>query len=351
MLIDEQPGSVPGGSPDEVAADFAAKVRRMQAKFDAVLAVSVTSRCNLRCRHCGRNCTREGTDLSPELVSAICRDLPGLRPRVRELGITGGEPTLVPQAIRRLAEAAAACGCAACVMTNGSWATSPAAAKKIVRSFPGLHAIVISTDRHHLPFVPARSVRNAYEAGRESGLEVRILVTLSPERIEAEDALLEGIREFAGEDLMTQKLKPMGRARSMRAGFTYSAEPPLIPCTTSGPLIREDGTMIPCCRGLDWLPCGHPMCVGACTSGRFRTCSACCGCTRSCISCGPGACVNCSSAWGKPAPALTFPAVTSISTSATPAPHCVRPRRSARRWGLSKRIPGSASRSPQGGFT
>jgi organic radical activating enzyme len=263
MLIDEQSGSVRDGSPDRVAADFAAKVRRMQAKFDAVLAVSVTSRCNSMCRHCGRNCTHAGMDMSPELVAAICRDLPALRPRVKEVGITGGEPTLVPEAIRRLAEAAAACGCAACVMTNGSWATSPAAARKTVRSFPGLHAVVISTDRHHLQFVPARWVRNAYEAGRESGLEARVLVTVSPERIAAEDALLERIRAFAGDDLMTQKLKPMGRARSISAGFTYSAEPPLIPCTTSGPLVREDGIMIPCCRGLDWLPGGHPMCVGS----------------------------------------------------------------------------------------
>jgi organic radical activating enzyme len=264
MLIDEQAGLAPEGSPDDLAADFAARVRRMQAQFDAVLAVSVTSRCNLACRHCGRSCTNDGTDLAPALVTAICRDLPALRPRVKEIGITGGEPLLVPRAVRKLVEAAAACGCAACIMTNGSWATSPAAARRTVRPFPGLHAIVISTDLHHLAFVPVETVRNAYEAGREAGLEVRVLVTLSPERTAAEDALLEQVRTFAdADDLMTQKLKPMGRARSISAGFTYSEEPPLIPCTTSGPLIREDGVMIPCCRGLDWLPCAHPMCVGS----------------------------------------------------------------------------------------
>ena len=194
-------------------------------------------------------------------MDTICRQLPELLPWVKEIGITGGEPLLVPQVVRKLVEAAAP-HYAVCVMTSGYWASSSAEAKKIIQSFPGLHALVISTDPYHLPFVPVDKVRTAFESARELGLEARILITLTAQPGPTENLLLEQLKSFAKDDLMTQTLKPMGRASSIKEKFVYNEEVPLIPCTTLGPLIREDGQMIPCCHGLDWLPSGHPMCVG-----------------------------------------------------------------------------------------
>lgn len=247
----------------EAAVRAAAEVRRIQSEFGKVLGLSVTSRCNLLCRHCGRSCTGVGTDLPDELIARISRELPSISRGLREFGITGGEPMLCREKVRALTEIAAKCGIMPCVMTNAYWATTLSTAKEILRSFPGLQAIGLSTDRYHLPFVPLSAVRNAYEAGRETGLSVHVSITARLPLDGMDGELVAKVREFAGDDVIVQGLTPRGRARSLEERPRPSSEiPPLLPCTAAGPLIREDGVMVPCCRGLDWLPHGHVMSIG-----------------------------------------------------------------------------------------
>ena len=248
--------------PPDAAARVADEIRRIQAEFGKVLAGSVTSRCNLRCRHCGRSCVAEGDDLPDELIASIGAGLPSVSRGIREFGITGGEPMLCRDRVRSLSDMAADCGITACVMTNAYWATSVSIAKQVLRSFAGLQAIGVSTDRYHLPFVPLTHIRNACEAAREIGLGVRVSITAAvPHDIE-DERLIADVREFAGDDLLVQELAPRGRARSLKETPPTSSELPLLPCTSLGPLIREDGVVAPCCRGLDWLPHGHVMSVG-----------------------------------------------------------------------------------------
>ena len=55
------------------------------------LFFEITNRCNLRCRHCGSNCTGEGQALTTDEVEAVLRSAAPEDPMVC---LTGGEPML-----------------------------------------------------------------------------------------------------------------------------------------------------------------------------------------------------------------------------------------------------------------
>lgn len=57
------------------------------------LFFELTNRCNLRCMHCGSNCTGTGEMLS---VQDVCRVLDGLRGERPQICLTGGEPLMHP---------------------------------------------------------------------------------------------------------------------------------------------------------------------------------------------------------------------------------------------------------------
>ena len=57
------------------------------------LFFEITNRCNLRCRHCGSNCTGKGQALTADEVEAVLRSA---APEAPMVCLTGGEPMLHP---------------------------------------------------------------------------------------------------------------------------------------------------------------------------------------------------------------------------------------------------------------
>ncbi len=67
----------------------------------AYLIMVLTSRCNLRCRGCLQQADSSGIDMDDLLLERVLRRVDD--GRALHIQITGGEPTLVPEKIRRLA--------------------------------------------------------------------------------------------------------------------------------------------------------------------------------------------------------------------------------------------------------
>ena len=57
------------------------------------LFFEITNRCNLRCRHCGSNCTAHGQTLTVEDIKGVLKTIQGDKPSIC---LTGGEPMMHP---------------------------------------------------------------------------------------------------------------------------------------------------------------------------------------------------------------------------------------------------------------
>jgi MoaA/NifB/PqqE/SkfB family radical SAM enzyme len=93
----------------------------------------------------------------------------------------GGEPTLLGEELLDALAYLDQQGIFTRIVTNAFWAETPASAKAMVNDLreAGLHEINISTDEFHLPFIPIKSVRNAWEACKRQGFESVIIALAS----------------------------------------------------------------------------------------------------------------------------------------------------------------------------
>src|SRR5690348_622726 len=94
-----------------------------------VLGVLLTSKCNFTCRHCCNESAPANTHTARfEDIARLIDESCGI-PSIREVGISGGEPFLFVELLRRVVLHAAACGLQASVTTNGFWGRSRGAAR------------------------------------------------------------------------------------------------------------------------------------------------------------------------------------------------------------------------------
>ncbi len=121
--------------------------RRLETRVHPLryLFLEVTSRCNLRCRHCGSDCDRtprEGELTTGEWLAVVDRIADGFDPRSLVLVITGGEPLCRPDLDDILARIQAR-GLAWGMVTNGQ-ALGPAALQHLLGR--GLRSLTVSLD-------------------------------------------------------------------------------------------------------------------------------------------------------------------------------------------------------------
>ena len=103
------------------------------------LFFEITDRCNLKCRHCGSNCTAKGQALTVEEIEATLRTIQGEKPTIC---LTGGEPMLHP-AFFKIAELVRSLGFYWGMTTNATLIDDEAAAK-LKRA--GLATVSVSLD-------------------------------------------------------------------------------------------------------------------------------------------------------------------------------------------------------------
>jgi MoaA/NifB/PqqE/SkfB family radical SAM enzyme len=155
---------------------------------ELTIEAKLTDRCNQHCRHCMNHDSPEGrleldVDLFvgrlEEFAASKCKDFV-----VKSVRLTGGEPTLLPNAICRLALACGKLGIECGINTNAMLLTGPMAAglKKA-----GLSLVKISLDStddqvlSHFRGTPASAARTlqGVDNAKAAGLEIIIRFTLS----------------------------------------------------------------------------------------------------------------------------------------------------------------------------
>jgi len=135
------------------------------------LTVLTANQCTARCAHCSVN---SGPDRKEKLSFAVIQsaiDRLSLQGKLLSVVFAGGEPTLLKE---HLLDAIAYCDAndiSTRIVTNASWATSRAAARRMLVQLreAGLRELNISADDYHLPFIPFERVQTAWAAAKGMG--------------------------------------------------------------------------------------------------------------------------------------------------------------------------------------
>lgn len=141
------------------------------------LGIVVGTRCNFDCKHClldkeTRNLSLSGKE--KRMLAGVVREY-----APPDLSFTGGETTLYIDDINEIAAAhpypnKLNLG----IVTNGGFASSVPAAKRVLASIGGLTQVQMSYDKFHAEFVPWSHIGTLYRACREMGVGFRVITTL-----------------------------------------------------------------------------------------------------------------------------------------------------------------------------
>jgi organic radical activating enzyme len=147
-----------------------------------ILALHLTYRCPLQCAHC---CVDAGpgrrTELTAEQIKTLIRQA-ALDCKVEGIGITGGDPFLIPELAALAVAEATAYGLKAHIVTSAYWAKSPQEADERLGAIGArsLDELCISYDDSHAQYVKFDRISHAYQAAMKRGLKVRFLIAAEP---------------------------------------------------------------------------------------------------------------------------------------------------------------------------
>jgi MoaA/NifB/PqqE/SkfB family radical SAM enzyme len=227
-----------------------------------------TYRCPLACAHCiveASPMRRELVDLgeADRLLEALASYGGGC---VRAVALTGGEPFLDLEHLRRLAALAARRGLLVTAVTNAFWATTPGEAERVLLALPEVKVLTFSTDVYHLRAIPLERIENAVRAAARLGRR-HVVAVCTRGNGDAETAsLVDRVSAFAAPSRINlARIFPAGRARSLAAGIQYEEqpEPPEAACTMAhAPVLLPDGRVVACFGPVVSLRHGHPLVLG-----------------------------------------------------------------------------------------
>jgi hypothetical protein len=221
--------------------------------FFSSIEIVVTSRCNIKCRHCIYDCQPFSTEqLSKSAIKNLIKQAAKLD-SLRSVIFTGGEAFLEYDS---LVENIALCedlGLESSVVTNGFWALDSQIANKKLKKLKGLRILNISTDSFHQEFVPVDRIRNIIKSCHELGVEciVRVSYLNDPASeigiIKKQLTGLEGLYTISA-----MPVAPFGRAATLiDTLLIYEYDPNGIPCCGADcPVIDSNGDAKFCPGGL-----------------------------------------------------------------------------------------------------
>ena len=222
--------------------------------FEEGIYVSPTSRCNAGCRHC------VAQDDQPELSDVKRSEIMDWIDQIAEIGIksirfVGGEPFLVLPDLQVYVKRIKELGMESTVVTNASWARTKVNAHKVLETLPDLNNLIISSDRFHLEYIAADTVKNAIEAGLEHKKNVIMNVTY----IEKSD--IEHMNSLFGaytDRIFIQVVKTMpfdGPEAEKIVKHCYFQKPTRTPkfCWIGNYFINTNGDVYACCQASQGL--------------------------------------------------------------------------------------------------
>ena len=176
------------------------------------LFFEITDRCNLKCRHCGSNCTAKGQALTVEEIDATLRTIRGEKPTIC---LTGGEPMLHPD-FYEIAERVRSLGFYWGMTTNATLIDDEAAAK-LKRA--GLSTVSVSLDgleKSHdaLRQVPGswRLALRGLQALQKAGFKPQVTTVLHRGNFDELDALYVLLSRMGITNWRPINVEPIGRA-------------------------------------------------------------------------------------------------------------------------------------------
>ena len=177
------------------------------------IAISLSNRCTSACEGCAFGSHPWVSDaLSLKNAKRVLALAKEAFPRLSLCVFTGGEPLLRKKDLCRLIPYAKSMGLGTRVVSNGFWATSPAAAQRVVEELRsvGLDEINFSTGDEHARFVLLDHVLNAVSASLEQGMVVSVMVEQRRGATITPDSLLQ---------------HPVGRSLKKRYGASFIISP------------------------------------------------------------------------------------------------------------------------------
>lgn len=238
-----------------------------------ILALHLTYRCPLQCAHC---CVDAGptkrTELQAEQIKTLIRQA-ALDCKVQGIGITGGDPFLVPELAALAVTEAKSHALRTHVVTSGYWAKSMQEAGERIDAIGqgALDELCISYDDSHAQYVKFERIGYAYRAAMIRGIKVRFLLTAEPGsvidsewvrgRIEKLENYNAGLTTFTCGAVVSTGRAFVTSTTALRASRTGSQDKYLGPCPIvfRRLAVNPDGNMLACCGT---VPFYSDLCIG-----------------------------------------------------------------------------------------
>lgn len=219
----------------------------MSLKRKLDLGITVGTVCNIRCRHCLVDDNLGSRRITKLEIGGLVSEINRYKPR--ELIYTGGEPALFTGEINSIF-------CAidrpdrirTSIITNGYFASTPAAAVKTLKSFKALNSVQMSYDKFHAEFVPEACIHNLLAACRELNLSFGLVCAIETPL----DLIFLNKLKLAGVPVTTQKILPIGRAKKNALNYSYPAFDAKVlrkKCPNIGRLVYNCGCGFTTCCG------------------------------------------------------------------------------------------------------
>jgi hypothetical protein len=234
-------------------------VRRLRlAEIDAVrrerhasALLFLTDRCPVGCAHCSVDSRPDSppvTDLAllGEVLAALAD-----HPRLRVVGISGGEPFAQRRPLELATDRLTAAGTELVVYTSGFWG-GPAVPEWIAGVLARCSCVVLGVDAFHARRLPAARVAAAIRAVAAAGSWLAVQVAQTPGALAAAADLLAGALGPGWPEAAELRGVPLlrsGRGRDLAAPGPAVAGRRLGRCRLAdAPVVRYDGVVAGCCN-------------------------------------------------------------------------------------------------------
>jgi len=236
------------------------------------LGLSMTKACPLSCGHCSAATVPASMHGSVSIPSAdvlrYCAEMPELARRgLTSISLTGGEPVLALDHVAALSRAAREAGIRTTLVTGLYWAAGAATRRKVIAALPCVDSWNISWDRFHAAEVKLANVAIAVREILATGAAVTVRVAVDdPVDSEDEEMHRQLVDALPAIEIVTQSVRPVGRAADRQVHGTGDHAAPGWPCLSTGPLVMPDGSARPCCSSMMDEP-HHPFAASSAKDG------------------------------------------------------------------------------------
>jgi pyruvate-formate lyase-activating enzyme len=229
-----------------------AEVIHLRAIPGSAVAMAITQRCPLSCRHCSTNSTLTSRDFSTaplrRFVSTFSRQS---HPEL--VLMTGGEALLKADLVRWIAETARAVGTRSYLLSGMYFAREQSVPKAVQRAIDSVDHFAASVDAFHEEQVARpdviRILRQLADAGKDVSVQIVGISDEDPYLAEAVGDLRTQLSDRV--PILVGHVGAHGRAAEWLARETPPPSPGLKPdpcMLASWPVVRYDGTIIACCN-------------------------------------------------------------------------------------------------------